>query len=134
LELHEGIREVIAAFQPAAMALEQLFSTYQHPRTAILMGHARGVLCLSAAQAGIPVVHYSATRVKKLLTGAGRAPKEQVQRAIAGELRLKSAPEPHDVADACAVALCHFHALMSRFDQNGATAATSKVAKLPPTK
>ena len=86
--------EVIAAFAPAVMALEQLYSHYQRPRTAILMGHARGVICLAAAEAGIPVVHYSATQVKKILTGAGRAGKAQVQRAIQRELGLPSSPSP----------------------------------------
>ena len=70
------------------MALEELYSHYKRPRTAILMGHARGVICLAAAQAGIPVVHYSATQVKKILTGSGRAPKAQVQQAIQHELGL----------------------------------------------
>ena len=83
--------EVIAALAPSVMALEQLYSHYQRPRTAILMGHARGVICLAAAEAGIPVVHYSATQVKKILTGAGRAGKAQVQRAIQRELGL---PDP----------------------------------------
>ena len=92
LEIHHGVADVIAAFAPAVMALEQLYSHYQRPRTAILMGHARGVICLAAAQAGIPVVHYSATQVKKILTGAGRAGKAQVQRAIQRELGLPAAP------------------------------------------
>jgi crossover junction endodeoxyribonuclease RuvC len=86
-EIHAGIAEVIAALRPTAMALEELYSHYQRPRTSILMGHARGVICLAAAQAGIPVVSYSATQVKKALTGAGRAPKAQVQQAIRRELR-----------------------------------------------
>ena len=55
------------------MAMEELYSHYQRPRTAILMGHARGVICLAAAQAGIPVVHYASTQVKRILTGTGRA-------------------------------------------------------------
>ncbi len=107
LEIHRGVAEVLAAFAPAVMALEQLYSHYQRPRTAILMGHARGVICLAAAEAGIPVVHYSATQVKKILTGAGRAGKAQVQRAIQRELGLAQLPEPPDVADALAIALCH---------------------------
>jgi crossover junction endodeoxyribonuclease RuvC len=107
VEIHEGVAEVIAAFQPAVMALEELYSHYARPRTAILMGHARGVICLAAAQAGVPVVHYSATRIKKMLTGNGRAPKGQVQRAIQRELGLPELPDPPDVADALAVALCH---------------------------
>jgi crossover junction endodeoxyribonuclease RuvC len=108
LEIHQGVADVIAAFAPTVMALEQLYSHYARPRTAILMGHARGVICLAAAQAGIPVIHYSATQVKKILTGAGRAGKAQVQRAIQRELGLRQAPEPPDVADALAVALCHY--------------------------
>jgi crossover junction endodeoxyribonuclease RuvC len=107
LEIHQGVADVIAAFRPAAVALEQLYSHYKRPRTAILMGHARGVICLAAAQAGVPVIHYSATQVKRILTGAGRADKAQVQRAIQRELALPQLPEPPDVADALAIALCH---------------------------
>jgi crossover junction endodeoxyribonuclease RuvC len=108
-EIHRGVAEVIGALKPAVMALEQLYSHYAHPRTSILMGHARGVICLAAAEAGIPVVHYSATQIKRILTGSGRAPKAQVQRAIEKELRLDRPPEPPDVADALAVALCHYY-------------------------
>jgi crossover junction endodeoxyribonuclease RuvC len=109
LEIHQGVADVIASLQPSVMALEQLYSHYQRPRTAILMGHARGVICLAAAQAGIPVTHYSATQVKRILTGAGRASKDQVQRAIQRELALPKLPEPPDVADALAIALCHYY-------------------------
>jgi crossover junction endodeoxyribonuclease RuvC len=108
-EIHTGISEVIAALNPTAMALEELYSHYERPRTSILMGHARGVICLAAAQAGIAVIHYSATQVKKALTGSGRAPKSQIQEAVRRELRLSSPPEPPDVADALAIALCHFY-------------------------
>ena len=91
------------------MAIEQLYSHYKHPRTAILMGHARGVICLAAAEADVAVVSYSATQIKKVLTGNGRAPKIQMQRAIQRELALAAVPEPPDVADALAVALCHYY-------------------------
>ena len=111
--IHDGVAEVIAAFGPSVMALEELYSHYARPRTAILMGHARGVICLAAAQADVPVVHYSATQVKKILTGSGRAPKSQVQQAIQRELGLATLPEPPDVADALAIALCH-HYLKNR--------------------
>ncbi len=114
-EVHQGVAEVIAAMHPTVMALEELYSHYKRPRTAILMGHARGVICLAAAQAGIPVVHYSATQVKKILTGSGRASKAQVQRAIRHELRLADLPEPPDVADALAIALCHCYLKGSRW-------------------
>jgi crossover junction endodeoxyribonuclease RuvC len=108
-EIHLGVSEVIETWNPSAVALEQLYSNYLRPRTAILMGHARGVICLAAAQAGLPVISYSATQVKKLLTGSGRAPKEQIQRAVQRELRLATMPEPADVADALAIALCHYY-------------------------
>ena len=89
-----------------AMAVEELYAHYQHPRTAILMGHARGVFLLAAAQRGIPVHGFSATRVKKSLTGAGRAAKAQVQQAVKAQLHLNVIPKPADVADALAVAMC----------------------------
>ena len=108
-QIHAGVADVIAALKPGVMALEELYSHYQRPRTAILMGHARGVICLAGAQAGIPVVHYSATQIKKILTGSGRAPKAQVQRAIQHELGLSQVPDPPDVADALAIALCHYY-------------------------
>ena len=100
---------MILSLKPNVMAIEQLYSHYARPRTAILMGHARGVICLAAAQAGIPVIHYASTQVKRILTGAGRADKSQMQRAIQRELGLPQLPEPADVADALAVALCHFY-------------------------
>jgi crossover junction endodeoxyribonuclease RuvC len=106
-EIHRGVAEVIGSLRPDAMALEELYSHYARPRTAILMGHARGVICLAGAQAGIPVVHYSATQVKKIVTGSGRASKAQVQLAIQRELGLDRPPDPPDVADALAVAVCH---------------------------
>ena len=109
VEIHNGVTEVIAGLKPSVMALEELYMHYKRPRTAILMGHARGVICLAAAQAGIPVIHYSATQIKKILTGAGRASKSQVQRAIQRELALPEIPDPPDVADALAVALCHYY-------------------------
>ena len=67
-----------------------------------------GVSMLAASLRGVPVFGYAATRIKKSLTGSGKAPKEQMQHAIRMELGLDTLPEPHDVADACAVALCHF--------------------------
>lgn len=113
-EIHNGVAEVIAALKPGAMAVEQLYSHYKHPRTSILMGHARGVICLAAAEAEIGIVHYSATQIKKVLTGNGRAPKSQMQMAIRRELALAEVPEPPDVADALAIALCHYYLKVRR--------------------
>lgn len=108
-EIHKGVSEVIETFEPEKMALEQLFSHYTRPRTAILMGHARGVICLAASQAGMAVSHFEPTRVKKVLTGNGHAPKHQMQQAVKLQLSLASFPEPADVADALAIALCGHH-------------------------
>jgi len=108
-EIHDGIRDVIASFSPGVLAIEELYSHYERPRTAILMGHARGVICLAATQAGIPVRSYPSTQVKRMLTGNGRAPKTQMQRAICHEFGLSTPPEPPDVADAMAIALCHHY-------------------------
>jgi crossover junction endodeoxyribonuclease RuvC len=108
-EIFEGIREVIAGFKPASVAVEELYSHYERPRTAILMGHARGVICLAASLAGIGVQPYAATQVKRLLTGNGRAPKAQIQMAVCREFGLPEVPQPPDVADALAIAVCHLH-------------------------
>jgi len=81
-EIHAALSEIMQNFRPECLALEELYSHYQRPRTAILMGHARGVICLAAAQSNVKVAHYAATKVKKMLTGNGRAPKAQMQVAI----------------------------------------------------
>jgi crossover junction endodeoxyribonuclease RuvC len=109
LSLYNGLVEVVGQYRPAVMAVEQLYAHYAHPRTAILMAHARGVLFLAAARHNLPVVSYNATRIKKTITGHGRASKEQVQYTILRELRLAHLPEPPDVADALAAALCHYY-------------------------
>jgi len=104
--------DVLALFEeakPEAAAIEKLYAHYKHPRTAILMGHARGAILLAAAKCGIPVASYSATMVKRSLTGNGHATKRQVQRMIEVMLGLGQVPEPPDVADALAVALCHLN-------------------------
>ena len=108
--LHEGLLEIIDQYRPFALAIEQLYAHYKHPRTAIIMGHARGVMILAAAVKNVPTYSYSATMIKKMITGAGRASKDQIQRTIAQEMGLAEPPQPPDVADALAVALCHFHA------------------------
>jgi crossover junction endodeoxyribonuclease RuvC len=108
-EIGEGILEVIDEFEPESVAIEKVFSHGQFPKTAIMMAHARGAILFAAAQKRIPVVHYTPAQIKRLLTGSGRAAKEQIQRAVQRELGLEAVPEPNDVADACAVALCHYH-------------------------
>ena len=88
------------------IAVEQLYSHYAHPRTAILMGHARGVILLCAQRRRVTIEEFAANRIKKNLTGNGHAGKPQMQRAIQAIWNLPEPPDPPDVADALAVALC----------------------------
>ena len=104
--IERDICSVFEEHRPDVVAIEELYSHYKHPRTAILMGHARGVMLLAAARMGIEVRGYAATRIKRFLTGNGRATKQQMQRAIQKTLGLASVPEPPDVADALAIAMC----------------------------
>jgi len=105
VELRQCLAELIRTHRPAVLACEELYSHYKHPRTAILMAHARGVVLAEAAGHGLEIVSVPATQAKKLLTGSGRASKQQIQRATAATLGLARLPEPHDVADALAIAL-----------------------------
>jgi crossover junction endodeoxyribonuclease RuvC len=102
----EDTQSLLETFKPDVVAVEELYSHYAHPRTAILMGHARGVILQKCAQAAIEVRSFSATRIKKSITGNGRASKEQVQKTIQTIMSLPQIPEPNDVADAIAAALC----------------------------
>jgi crossover junction endodeoxyribonuclease RuvC len=105
-QISEDTNTLLEKFAPQIMAVEQLYSHYAHPRTAILMGHARGVILQKAAEAGVEVRSFSATRIKKSVTGNGRASKEQMQKAIRTVLSLPELPTPSDVADAIAAAMC----------------------------
>ncbi len=113
-KIYRGLRQVIAAHAPDVLVVEELFSHYRNPRTAILMAHARGVICLAAAEAGMSVYGYAARRVKKAVTGTGAADKMQMQRVIKEILGLKKEPSPPDVADALALAVTHVQAAARR--------------------
>ena len=102
----EDTQSLLESLRPDVVAVEELYSHYAHPRTAILMGHARGVILQRCAEAALEVRSFSATRIKKSITGNGRASKEQMQRTIQTLLCLPRLPEPNDVADAIAAALC----------------------------
>lgn len=108
-EIHLGVLEIIEQHRPECLAIEDLYSHYERPTTAILMGHARGVIFLAAANTRLPVYAYAATAVKKTLTGNGHAPKAQIQMAVKLQLGLKQDIEPSDVADALAIAITHHH-------------------------
>lgn len=107
--IYEGISDVMESLKPQIVSLEELYSHYERPKTSIIMGHARGVICLATKQHNIPLHHYAATQVKRVLTGNGRAPKNQIGLAVTRHLNLDAVPEPADVGDALAIALCHHY-------------------------
>ena len=99
---------VIEQYRPDQSAVEQLFFN-KNVRTALAVGHARGVVLLTLAQANIPIYEYTPLEVKQAVTGNGRADKAQVQHMVTLLLSLSKIPKPDDVADALAIALCHLH-------------------------
>lgn len=105
-QIYDDLSEVLTELKPDLVAVEKLYAHYAHPRTAIIMGHARGVVLLAAQQAGLGVRDVAATEVKKSLTGNGHATKLQVQRAIQAVFGLDEMPQPADVADVLAIVLC----------------------------
>jgi crossover junction endodeoxyribonuclease RuvC len=105
-QIHTDLSALIAELKPDTAAIEQIYAHYKHPRTAILMAHARGIVMLACQQAGVSVRNLAATHVKKSLTGNGHASKQQMQRTIQTICHLTALPEPPDVADAIAIALC----------------------------
>jgi len=115
--IHDGLRELIERHHPDVVAVEGIFYG-TNVRTTVVLGHARGVILLAAAQAGVAVAEYSPAVVKKTVVGRGGALKPQVGYMVAKLLQLRTAPQPADAADAVAVALTHL--LTAR--RNGATA------------
>jgi len=113
-QIADDIKLLLKRFEPEIVAVEELYSHYAHPKTAILMGHARGVILQKCAEVAVEVRSFSPTRIKKSITGNGRASKEQIQRTIQTILSLRDLPEPNDVADATAVALCCANSVQSR--------------------
>jgi len=106
IELERELDSLIIEHRPQVVAVEQLYSHYAHPRTAVMMAHARGVILLVARRANLQLEEYSANLVKRSVGGFGHASKNQMQRAIQSIWKLKEIPKPPDVADALAVALC----------------------------
>jgi crossover junction endodeoxyribonuclease RuvC len=107
--IYGGLLELITAARPDYVAIENLFHA-RNVRSALVLGHARGVAVLAAVQAGVPVVEYTPAEVKLAVVGYGRAEKPQIQRMVQMLLGLDTAPSPHDAADALAIAICHAHA------------------------
>jgi crossover junction endodeoxyribonuclease RuvC len=104
--LHEELGALLDDLRPARVAVEQVFAHVKHVRTAIVMGHGRGVVLLAAALRDLPIDEFAPAEVKKSLTGQGAASKGQMQRAVMHQFGLRALPEPPDVADAIAIAAC----------------------------
>jgi crossover junction endodeoxyribonuclease RuvC len=103
-EIHEGVVELIRRHKPTVLSIEDIFYA-RNVRTTVVLGHARGVILLAAAQAGIEIHEYPPAEIKKAVAGTGAATKLQVQFMVTRLLRLKSAPQPTDAADGVAAAL-----------------------------
>ena len=125
--IHRELSVLIAGCAPDCVAIESLFSAV-NARTALKLGHARGVAMLAAVQCGCPVVEYTPAAVKRAVVGYGRAEKHQVQHMIKLLLGLPKPPSPHDAADALAVAICHLHSVPpSRLKPAPTTTGTTDV-------
>ena len=119
LRIEDDMAQLLAAFHPQAMAVEELFFNY-NVTTGIGVAQARGVILAAAQRAGVPIFEYSPSQVKQAVVGYGKAEKRQVMDMTKRLLNLKSVPKPDDAADAVAIALCH------------ARSATSRLAVLDP--
>jgi len=108
LKLNNGLEEIILKYRPDAVSVEELFFN-KNIKTALNVGHGRGVALLAAAKQGIEVYEYTPLQVKQSVVGYGRAEKAQVQQMVKLILNLPKVPKPDDVADALAVAICHGH-------------------------
>jgi crossover junction endodeoxyribonuclease RuvC len=108
LMIHEGLTRLLAEQRPDCIAIEDIFHA-RNVRSALRLGHARGVALLAASAAGVPIVEYTPAEIKRAVVGFGRAEKHQVGQMVKLLLGLAVAPAPHDAADALAVAICHLH-------------------------
>ncbi len=119
--IHDGLLEQLRAFKPDCVAIESLFHAH-NVKSALVLGHARGVAVLASVEAGVPLIEYSPSEIKMAVTGYGRAEKSQLQQMVQLLLGLDTPPSPHDASDALAVAICHAHA---------GRAPTSGAARVP---
>ncbi|PIV39568.1 MAG: crossover junction endodeoxyribonuclease RuvC [Candidatus Omnitrophica bacterium CG02_land_8_20_14_3_00__42_8] len=117
--IYKKVTDLIKDTMPEAVVLEELYSHYKHPKTSILMAHGRGAICLAVEHRNVALVNYPTTKIKKAITGRGRASKEQMQRTVASLLGLKNPPEPFDITDALALAITHANIWGHRNDLQG---------------
>jgi crossover junction endodeoxyribonuclease RuvC len=106
--IHASLVELLATHRPDCVAIENIFHS-RNVRSALKLGHARGVALLAASAAGIAIVEYTPAEVKRAVVGFGRAEKPQVAQMVKLLLGLDAPPSPHDAADAVAIAICHVH-------------------------
>jgi crossover junction endodeoxyribonuclease RuvC len=106
--IHDGLAGILRESRAECVAIESVFHA-KNVRSALILGHARGVAVLAAVEAGLPVIEYTPAQIKAAITGYGRAEKGQMQQMVKLLLGLDTAPTPHDAADALAVAICHAH-------------------------
>ena len=111
--IHTQLALLLSDCRPASVAIENLFFSV-NVRSALKLGHARGVAMLAAVEAGLPVFEYTPAEVKRAVVGYGRADKPQVQQMVRLLLGLDAVPTPHDAADALAIAICHVHSAPGR--------------------
>lgn len=130
LKIHVGLSAMLAECRPDCVAIENLFHA-NNARSALKLGHARGVAMLAAVEAGLAVAEYTPAEIKRAVVGYGRAEKHQVQQMVMLLLGLEEVPTPHDAADALAVAICHLHSLgpvASRIAAHEASAPRTRAA------
>jgi crossover junction endodeoxyribonuclease RuvC len=108
LKISDGLEQLIAKFKPDACAIEEVFFAV-NVKSALKLGQARGIALLAAERAGLEIHEYSPRLIKQTVVGYGNAEKHQVQEMVRVLLSLPVIPEPHDAADAIAIAICHFH-------------------------
>jgi crossover junction endodeoxyribonuclease RuvC len=108
LQIHARLSALLVECRPDCVAIENVFFSV-NARSALKLGHARGVAMLAAVEAGLAVIEYTPAEIKRAVVGYGRADKPQVQQMVKLLLKLPSVPTPHDAADALAVAICHLH-------------------------
>jgi crossover junction endodeoxyribonuclease RuvC len=130
--LHRAVHRVIELQSPGLLVVEDLYTEYRFPRTAILMGHARGVIYLAARQLGVDVVALAPSEVKRAMTGNGAAGKGQVQRAVQTVLGLKEPPRPSHVADALGLAATGMARITGRIIVSGRAAGSLVSAAAAP--
>lgn len=112
--IFDELTEVIKKFKPNMVAVEELFFA-SNAKTAISVGHARGVILLACAKAGVPAYEYTPLQVKQAVCGYGRGDKQQIQKMVKALLGLDKIPKPDDAADGLAIAICHAHSASLKF-------------------